>query len=245
MPEQRKTLVIDQPELLFKVSTRRSFLKLLGVGGSIVLMPSVFAACNDSDRPHRYREQPRSQRHTRSDERHRHSELRLRARAARGGVLHRRRRVGSVLVDERRAAGSDDRPAQPRGHPSRVPQGGARRERDRHRCRSTPRRSRRLLTDGPTILKNAEMFEDLGVSAYNGAGKYLTSATNLTLAGKIVSVEARHAAAIRDIRDALGIRGTATLRTRALPAIPSSTRRVSTSSSSRASCSARSSPPIS
>jgi hypothetical protein len=39
------------------------------------------------------------------------------------------------------------------------------------------------------------------VSAYNGAGKYLTSAANLLVAGKIVSVEARHAAAIRDIRD--------------------------------------------
>lgn len=63
------------------------------------------------------------------------------------------------------------------------------------------------LTSGPVILKNAEAFEDLGVSAYNGAGKYLVSATYLTLAGKIVSVEARHAAAIRDIRDAAGITG--------------------------------------
>jgi hypothetical protein len=51
------------------------------------------------------------------------------------------------------------------------------------------------------------MFEDLGVAAYNGAGKYLTSADYLTVAGKIVSVEARHAAAIRDMRDALGITG--------------------------------------
>ena len=63
------------------------------------------------------------------------------------------------------------------------------------------------LTSAAVILKNAEAFEDLGVSAYNGAGKYLQSATYLTLAGKIVSVEARHAAAIRDIRDALGVTG--------------------------------------
>jgi len=63
------------------------------------------------------------------------------------------------------------------------------------------------LTDMPTILRNAEAFEDLGVSAYNGAGKYLASATYLTLAGKIVSVEARHAAAIRDMRDAMGVTG--------------------------------------
>ncbi len=63
------------------------------------------------------------------------------------------------------------------------------------------------LTSAAVILKNAQAFEDLGVSAYNGAGKYLKDAGYLTLAGKIVSVEARHAAAIRDIRDALGIRG--------------------------------------
>jgi hypothetical protein len=39
----------------------------------------------------------------------------------------------------------------------------------------------------------------LGVSAYNGAGQLLTDPQNLLLAGKIVSVEARHAAAIRDL----------------------------------------------
>ena len=37
------------------------------------------------------------------------------------------------------------------------------------------------------------------MSAYNGAGQYIRNATYLGLAGKIVSVEARHASAIRDI----------------------------------------------
>ena len=50
-----------------------------------------------------------------------------------------------------------------------------------------------------SVLTTAQTFEDLGVSAYNGAGQLLTSDTYLTLAGKIVSVEARHAAAIRDL----------------------------------------------
>jgi hypothetical protein len=59
-----------------------------------------------------------------------------------------------------------------------------------------------------SILQNAELFEDLGVAAYNGAGKYLTNADYLTIAGKIVSVEARHAAAIRDLREAAGTAGT-------------------------------------
>ena len=55
------------------------------------------------------------------------------------------------------------------------------------------------FNDRTSVLTAAETFEDLGVAAYNGAGQYLTSAANLTLAGKIVSVEARHAAANCDL----------------------------------------------
>lgn len=50
-----------------------------------------------------------------------------------------------------------------------------------------------------SVLGTAKAFEDLGVTAYNGAGKLLTSPEYLLLAGKIVSVEARHAALIRDL----------------------------------------------
>lgn len=57
--------------------------------------------------------------------------------------------------------------------------------------------------DRTSVLTTARTFEDLGVSAYNGAGRYFsntdTGRTFLTIAGKIVSVEARHAAAIRDL----------------------------------------------
>lgn len=50
-----------------------------------------------------------------------------------------------------------------------------------------------------SVLNTAKAFEDLGVSAYNGAGKLIVDVNYLLLAGKIVSVEARHAAAIRDL----------------------------------------------
>lgn len=53
--------------------------------------------------------------------------------------------------------------------------------------------------DRASVLGAAQKFEDLGVHAYNGAGRYISDATNLTLAGKIVSVEARHAALIREL----------------------------------------------
>lgn len=50
-----------------------------------------------------------------------------------------------------------------------------------------------------SVLQTARTFEDLGVSAYNGAARYLSNTAYLGVAGKIVSVEARHAAAIRDL----------------------------------------------
>ena len=50
-----------------------------------------------------------------------------------------------------------------------------------------------------SVLGTAKVFEDLGVSAYNGAGKLIKNADYLLAAGKIVSVEARHAATIRDL----------------------------------------------
>jgi hypothetical protein len=212
MPEQRKTLVIDQPELLFKVSTRRSFLKLLGVGGSIVLMPSVFAACNDNDNITGTGGNPGP-----------------------GVTLDLSNDTGilnyAYALEQLEAAFYTAVVASAAFSSMNAEQQEVMFDLRNHEVihreflkaalgssaitslslNSTTVAS--LLTDGPTILKNAEMFEDLGVSAYNGAGKYLSSA-NLALAGKIVSVEARHAAAIRDIRDALGSRGTEAANTR-------------------------------
>ena len=53
--------------------------------------------------------------------------------------------------------------------------------------------------DRMSVLTTARTFEDIGVSAYNGAGKFLVDVKYLLTAGKIVSVEARHAAVIREL----------------------------------------------
>jgi len=55
------------------------------------------------------------------------------------------------------------------------------------------------FTDRASVLNAAKAFEDLGVAAYNGAGVRIKTDAYLVLAGKIVSVEARHAAYIRDL----------------------------------------------
>lgn len=55
------------------------------------------------------------------------------------------------------------------------------------------------FTNRNSVLGTAMAFEDLGVTAYDGVGYLLKSADYLLLAGKIVSVEARHAALIREL----------------------------------------------
>ena len=56
------------------------------------------------------------------------------------------------------------------------------------------------LSDQASFLKLAEAFEDTGVSAYDGAAPMIKSKEVLTVAGAIVQVEARHAAAIRFLK---------------------------------------------
>ena len=55
------------------------------------------------------------------------------------------------------------------------------------------------FTSRKSVLTTAKTFEDLGVGAYNGAGKLIKNVDYLAAAGSIVSVEARHAATIRDL----------------------------------------------
>lgn len=50
-----------------------------------------------------------------------------------------------------------------------------------------------------SVLTTARTFEDTGVAAYNGAGQLLRDPGHLLAAGRIVSVEARHAATLREI----------------------------------------------
>jgi hypothetical protein len=64
----------------------------------------------------------------------------------------------------------------------------------------TPDFSKINFSDRASVLGAAKLFEDTGVKAYDGAGYLIESAVDyLTIAGKIVSVEARHAALISNL----------------------------------------------
>ena len=206
MLEKSKTLVIESPEQLMKVSTRRDFLRVLGVGGAIVMLPAVFTACDDKDTStgvigggmqtvtlnlsndfgilnYAYAlEQLEAAFYTAVVGSSLFSSFNAEQQEVFGDL-----RNHEVIHREFFKAALGGNAIPPLNLSSTV-------------VSST-------LSSTGVILKNAEMFEDLGVAAYNGAGKYLTTADYLTIAGKIVSVEARHAAAIRDMRDALGITG--------------------------------------
>jgi len=58
------------------------------------------------------------------------------------------------------------------------------------------------IKDEKSFLKLAQVLEDTGVSAYNGAGPAIKSKEVLAAAGSIVQIEARHAALIRSLNGA-------------------------------------------
>lgn len=55
------------------------------------------------------------------------------------------------------------------------------------------------FSDRNSVLQTSQILEDTGVSAYNGAGHLIENPDYLVQAGKIVSVEARHASSIRSL----------------------------------------------
>jgi len=208
MSENKKPLVIESAEQFWRPDTRRGFLRQLAIGGSVVLLPSVFAACRDGDDNNNGGTTGPGGTTT-------------------GATLNLSTDVGilnyAFALEQLEAAFYTAVLAST----TFATMSGEQREvfTDLRNHEVVHREFLRqvLGTAGvgnlafnqtavgnatanlTSIMRNAEAFEDLGVAAYNGAGKYLSSGDNLLVAGKIVSVEARHAAAIRDMREAMGI----------------------------------------
>ena len=169
MAERTQEIVVERAEQLFQPSTRRSFLRALGLGGTVVLLPTVLAACSDDDTTgpiagsgavtldlttdvgilnYAYAlEQLEAAFYTA-----------VVASSAFGGMTAEQKEVFTDLRNHEvihrelfRAALGSNAIASLALSNSAVAS---------------------TLTDTATILKNAEAFEDLGVAAYNGAGRY-------------------------------------------------------------------------
>ena len=208
MASEKDTLVVESAEQLWRPNTRRDFLRLLGVGGTVVLLPSVFAACGSDDDPtgNGNGNNTSATLNLNNDTgilNYAYALEQLEAgfysavvASSIFGSLS--AEIQEVMVDLR------NHEVIHREFFKKVLGDSA--------IGSLALNSATVATatsSRDNILRTSEQLEDLGVAAYNGAGKYLQSAANLLVAGKIVSVEARHAAAIRDIRQSLGASGTA------------------------------------
>ena len=202
MSESRDARIIDTPAQLWQEGTRRSFLKLLGLGGTIILTPAIFAACDDDDNP--VEPSANTARLDLSTDigifNYAYALEQLEAAfysavvgAANFATLFTSADERELLTDIRNHEVVHREFLRAALGSSAIPDLA---------LNSTTVAA--LIADRATILRNAQTFEDLGVAAYNGAGKQLKDARNLLVAGKIVSVEARHAAAIRDARDTTG-----------------------------------------
>lgn len=206
MADEKNTVVIGSAEQFWHVKTRRDFLRVLGIGGTAVLLPSVFGACDDDDNgigPGNG------------------SAVTLNL-SSEIGILNYAYALEQLEAGFYTAVLGAAAFNQMNAEQKEVFT-DLRNHEVIHReffARVIPQASRigtlafntttlnTSLASVSSILKTAETFEDLGVAAYNGAGKYLLTDAFLVAAGKIVSVEARHAAAIRDMREGLNLAGT-------------------------------------
>lgn len=206
--EHGKTVVIQSATELFSLPTRRGFLRTLLAGGTAVMLPSVFTACNDEtlgpvDEPIpdpvtglsfnlttdvgifrllHLQEQVEAAFYTAVV----NSDVYAAMNAADRELLLDLRDVEITHREfVRTALGSQALP-------------------DIRGSLNTATISA-IVSSRTSILTTARMLEHTGLAGLNGAGKYLQDVRNLLVAGKLASVEARHAAALRDLLPPSGV----------------------------------------
>jgi len=193
MAKKPESIVIRRADQLMDPATRRDFLRLMSVGGMAILAPSVLASCSDDDPP--------------TGNGNGAVALNL---SNDVGILNYAYALEQLeaafyekIVQTGTATGlsaaemaifTDIRNHEVIHRDSLAALLGSAKLGN-----LTPNFGAINFNSRTSILNTAKTFEDLGVSAYNGAGQYLDDVQNLLVAGKIVSVEARHAAVIRDI----------------------------------------------
>jgi hypothetical protein len=209
-PERGDPMVIASASELMFPATRRGFLRTLLAGGSVLMLPSVFTACTDDgdDNPLGPGKIPAPVTGVSFDLRsdigifrlvHLNEQLEAAFYTAAVGSstfsslnadereLFRDLRNVEIVHREfvRTALGSNALPDVRGSIDLNV--------------------VNNLISSRTSLITAARNFEHTGVAALNGAGKYLQDARNLLLAGKFASVEARHAAALRDILPPNGV----------------------------------------
>ena len=192
----KEPLVISRTEQLWEQSSRRDFLRMMGIGGAVILLPSVLTSCDDDD----------------DDIMGPGTGSTITIDFAKGdtAVLQFAYALEQLEADfYTRVAGNFG--ASGLSSAEQTIFADIKNHEVIHReALRTVLGAANGFTLAPvypnvnfnnrgSILQTAKTFEDLGVAAYNGAAQYLANVNNLLVAGKIVSVEARHASAIADL----------------------------------------------
>ena len=206
MQDNERTLVIRDTSELAGAATRRGFLRALGVGGTAVLLPSVFAACEDSTGHNASTEV--------NDAYNAQQTLTIDL-STDVGIF----RFASVLEQLEQAFYNQlfaNQQQLTSLFPNAVDQealNDIRNDENVHRTfldaalgsNRIPQLSfnfRDAYASRASFLEAARQFTNTGVSAYNGAGRFVKDVNNLLVSGKIVSVEGRHASTLQDLDDA-------------------------------------------
>lgn len=203
MMSQEKVLFISDPAALAAVSTRRDFLRLMGIGGAIVLLPSVLTNCASGSSIGGLNGEGTGAAGSGStvtidfsksdvavlqfayalEQLEADFYTKVAANFSASGLSSAEQTIFADIknheVIHREALKTVLGPT--------------------NGFSLTPVYAGVNFSNRDSILAASKAFEDLGVAAYNGAAQYLTNVNNLLVAGKIVSVEARHASAIADI----------------------------------------------
>jgi len=206
--EQGEPMVVGSASDLMSADTRRSFLGKLLAGGTVVLMPAVFAGCDDNDRRTIVGTDPDPVTGLSFDLRTDVGIFRLvhtleHLEAAFYTAVVSSAAFGSFSPAEREVF-VDIRDAEVIHREFLTAALGSQAVPDLRGSIDTGRLNS-ILASRDSILSASKLFEHLGVAGLNGAGKYLQDARNLLLAGKFASVEARHAAALLDISPTAGV----------------------------------------
>jgi hypothetical protein len=209
-PEPRDPMVIASASELMFSTTRRNFVRTLLAGGSVMLLPSVFTACSDDgdDNPLGPGNIPDPVTGISFD---------LRSDIGIFRLLHLNEQLEAAFYTAVVASGtfssfsSDEKELFTDLRNTEV----IHREFVRTALGSQALPDIRgsinlnvvstILSSRTSIIASSRLFEHLGVAALNGAGKYLQDPRNLLVAGKFASVEARHAAALRDVLPPAGV----------------------------------------
>ncbi len=194
---QKKTLVISSANQLLEARTRRDFLKVVGVGGVLVMLPSAITACStdSSTGPRGGTGNTLTIDFANGD----FAVLQF-AYALEQLEADFYTRVVAQFGSSNLSSGEQTVLADIKNHEVIHREFLKAALGTTYGFTVTATYPNVNFNSRTSVLATAAAFENLGVAAYNGAAQYIASTDYLTLAGKIVSVEARHASAILDLQ---------------------------------------------